>query len=55
MEEHIGRDREDLGEVNAKLGDKIESEEGDGTVVAAGGEAGVEFVLDVGGAGVWWG
>lgn len=55
VEEDVGRDREDLGQVNAKLGDEIKSEEGDGAVVAAGGEAGVEFVLDVGRAGVWWG
>jgi len=53
VEEDVGRDREELGEVNAKLGDEIKSEEGNRGVNATGGEAGVEFVLNVGGAGVW--
>jgi len=55
MEKDVGRDGEDLGKVDAELGNEIESEEADGTVCATGGQAGVELVLYVGGAGGWWG
>lgn len=37
VEEDIGKDGEDLGEMNAEFCHEIESEKGDGAVVATGG------------------
>jgi hypothetical protein len=55
VKEDVGRDGENLGEMDAELGDEIEGKEGDGAVLAAGGQAGVELLLNVGRAGVRWG
>lgn len=55
VEEDVGRNGKHVGEVDAELGNQVKCEEGDGAVVAAGDQTGVELMLYIGGAGGWWG